>query len=201
MGPSGSGKSSLMNLIGALDRPTSGEMWINGRALSEMNRDELADLRNETLGFVFQQFNLLAASGRVSRMSACPFAMPARMSATSTPAPRNASNWSALARAWTTGRCSSPAASSSASPSPARFPNAPHPSGRRTDRRARHQDHRRDHASDAGPQQTGHHRRRHHARDEVAAYAKPPDPFSRRQDRNQTPRIPTSSARAMGARA
>ena len=60
MGPSGSGKSSLMNLIGALDRPTSGEMWINGRALSEMNRDELADLRNETLGFVFQQFNLLA---------------------------------------------------------------------------------------------------------------------------------------------
>jgi putative ABC transport system ATP-binding protein len=60
MGPSGSGKSSLMNLIGALDRPTSGEMWIHGKALSEMSRDELADLRNETLGFVFQQFNLLA---------------------------------------------------------------------------------------------------------------------------------------------
>ncbi len=60
MGPSGSGKSSLMNLIGALDRPTSGEMWIDGRALSQMSRDELADLRNETLGFVFQQFNLLA---------------------------------------------------------------------------------------------------------------------------------------------
>jgi putative ABC transport system ATP-binding protein len=60
MGPSGSGKSSLMNLIGALDRPSSGEMWINGRALSEMSRDELADLRNEALGFVFQQFNLLA---------------------------------------------------------------------------------------------------------------------------------------------
>ena len=60
MGPSGSGKSSLMNLIGALDRPTSGEMWISGRALSEMTSDELADLRNETLGFVFQQFNLLA---------------------------------------------------------------------------------------------------------------------------------------------
>ncbi|HEX5007609.1 MAG TPA: ABC transporter ATP-binding protein [Hyphomonadaceae bacterium] len=60
MGPSGSGKSSLMNLIGALDRPTSGQMLINGRSLSEMSRDELADLRNETLGFVFQQFNLLA---------------------------------------------------------------------------------------------------------------------------------------------
>jgi putative ABC transport system ATP-binding protein len=49
-----------MNLIGALDHPTTGEMWINGRALSEMSRDDLADLRNETLGFVFQQFNLLA---------------------------------------------------------------------------------------------------------------------------------------------
>jgi putative ABC transport system ATP-binding protein len=60
MGPSGSGKSSLMNLIGALDRPTSGEMWIDGRELSHMSRDELADLRNETLGFVFQQFNLLS---------------------------------------------------------------------------------------------------------------------------------------------
>ncbi|MDP3740277.1 MAG: ABC transporter ATP-binding protein [Hyphomonadaceae bacterium] len=60
MGPSGSGKSSLMNLIGALDRPTSGEMWINGSALSQMSRDDLADLRNETIGFVFQQFNLLA---------------------------------------------------------------------------------------------------------------------------------------------
>lgn len=60
MGPSGSGKSSLMNLIGALDRPTSGEMWINGRELSGMSRDDLADLRNETLGFVFQQFNLLS---------------------------------------------------------------------------------------------------------------------------------------------
>jgi putative ABC transport system ATP-binding protein len=60
MGPSGSGKSSLMNLIGALDRPTAGEMWINGHALSTMSRDDLADLRNETLGFVFQQFNLLA---------------------------------------------------------------------------------------------------------------------------------------------
>ena len=60
MGPSGSGKSSLMNLIGALDRPTTGEMWINGNELSKMPRDDLADLRNETLGFVFQQFNLLS---------------------------------------------------------------------------------------------------------------------------------------------
>jgi putative ABC transport system ATP-binding protein len=60
MGPSGSGKSTLMNLIGALDVPSAGEMWIAGRELSTLSPDDLADLRNETLGFVFQQFNLLS---------------------------------------------------------------------------------------------------------------------------------------------
>ncbi len=59
MGPSGSGKSTLMNLIGALDQPTSGELLIEGQGLSTMRADDLADLRNQTLGFVFQQFNLL----------------------------------------------------------------------------------------------------------------------------------------------
>jgi putative ABC transport system ATP-binding protein len=59
MGPSGSGKSTLMNMIGALDVPTSGELTIKGRPLSNLSRDELADLRNQTIGFVFQQFNLL----------------------------------------------------------------------------------------------------------------------------------------------
>ncbi len=59
MGPSGSGKSTLMNLIGALDQPTSGDMRIEGHSLSTMRPDDLADLRNRTLGFVFQQFNLL----------------------------------------------------------------------------------------------------------------------------------------------
>ncbi len=59
MGPSGSGKSTLMNLIGALDQPTSGHMLIEGHDLSTMRPDDLADLRNRTLGFVFQQFNLL----------------------------------------------------------------------------------------------------------------------------------------------
>ena len=59
MGPSGSGKSTLMNMIGALDQPTSGNMAINGHEISQMNSDELADMRNSTIGFVFQQFNLL----------------------------------------------------------------------------------------------------------------------------------------------
>jgi putative ABC transport system ATP-binding protein len=68
MGPSGSGKSSLMNLIGALDRPTSGSMRISGRELSDMSRDDLADLRNETLGFVFQQFNLLSRQNALANV-------------------------------------------------------------------------------------------------------------------------------------
>ncbi len=60
IGPSGSGKSTLMNLIGCLDSPTSGQYWINGHLVSKMSDDELAQIRNKEIGFVFQTFNLLA---------------------------------------------------------------------------------------------------------------------------------------------
>lgn len=59
VGKSGSGKSTLMNIIGALDKPTSGKYLLNGRDTSTMTDDELADIRNQTIGFIFQQYNLL----------------------------------------------------------------------------------------------------------------------------------------------
>jgi putative ABC transport system ATP-binding protein len=62
MGPSGSGKSTLMNILGCLDTPTSGEYYLNGQNVSRMTDNDLADVRNREIGFIFQTFNLLPRS-------------------------------------------------------------------------------------------------------------------------------------------
>ncbi|MEZ5844653.1 MAG: ABC transporter ATP-binding protein [Hyphomicrobiaceae bacterium] len=68
MGPSGSGKSTMMNLIGALDQPTDGTLEIAGKDIAHMSSDALAELRNRTIGFVFQQFNLLPRTSALAQV-------------------------------------------------------------------------------------------------------------------------------------
>ena len=69
MGPSGSGKSTLMNIIGCLDTPSNGEYILNGNVVSKLSEDELAEIRNKEIGFIFQTFNLIPRSNALDNVA------------------------------------------------------------------------------------------------------------------------------------
>jgi len=123
MGPSGSGKSTLMNMLGCLDTPTSGRYDFNRKNVAQMVDDELAEIRNREIGFVFQTFNLLARSDALHNVELpLIYAGVPRHARIERGRPSTASAW---ATACTTNPTNSPAASANASPSPAPSSRAP----------------------------------------------------------------------------
>ena len=120
MGPSGSGKSTLMNLIGCLDTPSKGSYLLNGKEVAAMNDDDLARIRNEEIGFVFQTFNLLPRATALHNVELPLVYAGVSAKDRQTRAMQALEKVELTVARPRTGRTSCRAASASASPSPAR---------------------------------------------------------------------------------
>ena len=116
VGQSGSGKSTCMNIIGCLDVPTAGTYKLNGRDVGRMSRDELAEIRNELLGFIFQQYNLLPKLSLMEKVEVPLVYAGCRAGSVTAVPPQHWNGW-ALAISSGTSPTSFPAVSSSVFPS------------------------------------------------------------------------------------
>ena len=188
MGPSGSGKSTLMNLIGCLDTPSKGSYLLNEKQVSEMNDNELARIRNEEIGFVFQTFNLLPRATALHNVE-----LPLVYAGVAAK-DRAGAGEAALNKSSSATRMTPPAERALGRPAPARrdCPRAREqpvdPAGRRAHRQPRFEDRRRDHGAVRAPPQSRQHHRPRHPRTRRRGVRLPQHSHPRRKSRKRRPR-------------